>query len=284
MSSFYSDSTLLALIVLSVILVLIAGLLWGIKRNLKSLYQDKLQEEKEPTFYQRVIKSRISTWNPTVATLTIVSLLVIFILFPMGYRYAMTEVGIQQGYAPTQPINFSHKIHAGDYEIDCKYCHSVAEKSRSASIPSVNTCMNCHKFVQAKDKYNGNVSPEIMKIYEAVGYNATDGEYDPTMEQKPVKWVRIHNLPDLAYFNHSQHTKVGGVECQTCHGPIQEMEKVEQFSNLTMGWCINCHRERGIDAENNDYYEEIHSKMKSEGKDYYTVADNGGLECGKCHY
>lgn len=283
MSSFYSDSTLLALVILSVVLALIVLLLWGISRNLRSLYQERAEITPEPSYYERVIKPMVSKWNPTVATLVIAGGLIV-VLGAFGYRYGMTEVGIQQGYAPTQPINYSHELHAGQYEIDCKYCHSIAEKSKSASIPSANTCMNCHRYVQAKDKYDGKISPEIQKIYNAIGYDGEKMEYIEGYEQKPIKWVRIHNLPDLAYFNHSQHVKVGKVECQTCHGEIQEMEKVAQFSELTMGWCINCHRERGIDAENNDYYEQIHAKMKEEGKEYYTVADNGGLECGKCHY
>ena len=283
MSTFYSDSTLLALLVLSVVLVLIAGLLWGIQKNLKALQKEKSPEEQRPSFYDRVIKPRVSQWNPTIATLVIFGGLIV-ILGGFGYKYGMTEVGIQQGYAPTQPINFSHEIHAGQYEIDCKYCHSGVEKSKSASIPPLNTCMNCHRYVKASDKYNGKTSPEIQKIYDAIGYDGENMEYIEGHEQKPVEWVRIHNLPDLAYFNHSQHVVVGGVECQTCHGPIETMAKVEQFSELTMGWCINCHRERGIDAENNDYYEEIHKKMKVEGQDYMTVAQNGGLECGKCHY
>lgn len=201
-----------------------------------------------------------------------------------GYKFGMEEVGVQQGYAPTQPINFSHKIHAGQYEMDCKYCHSTVEKSKSASIPSLNTCMNCHKYVKAAEKYNGKTSPEIQKIYNAIGFDGDNMEYIEGYEQKPIEWIRIHNLPDLAYFNHSQHVVVGKVECQTCHGPIEEMEKVYQYSNLQMGWCIDCHRERGIDSENNDYYEEAHKNMLAEGKDYITVADNGGLECSKCHY
>ena len=196
----------------------------------------------------------------------------------------MEEVGVQQGYAPEQPINFSHKIHAGDYEIDCKYCHSTVEKSKSASIPSLNTCMNCHKYVKASDKYNGKTSPEIQKIYNAIGYDGDNMEYIEGYEQKPIEWVRIHNLPDLSYFNHSQHVVVGKVECQTCHGPIEEMEKVEQFATLQMGWCIDCHRERGIDSKDNKYYEDLHKNMQAEGKDYMTVAENGGLECSKCHY
>ncbi len=283
MSSFYSDSTLLALIIVGVVLVLITGLLWGIQKNLKALSAQDADEEPKLPFYQRVVKPITSKWNPTVATLAIGTGIVL-ILFGFGYKYGMDEVGVQQGYAPTQPINYSHELHAGQYEIDCKYCHSIAEKSKSASIPSLNTCMNCHRYVQAKEKYNGKISPDIQKIYDAIGFDGENMEYIAGYEQKPIKWVRIHNLPDLAYFNHSQHVKVGGVECQTCHGPIETMEVVAQHSELTMGWCINCHRERGIDAENNDYYEEVHKRMKVEGKDYMTVAENGGLECSKCHY
>ncbi len=284
MSSFYSDSTFLALMILSLVLVAISALLFGIQKHLKTLNREKYPEEAEPSLYERKIKPVISKWNPTVATLVITGILLVFFIGPMGYMYGMNEVGVQQGYAPEQPINFSHEIHAGQYEIDCKYCHSTVEKSKSASIPSLNTCMNCHKFVKASDKYNGNTSPEIQKIYDAIGYDGENMEYIEGAVQKPIKWVRIHNLPDLSYFNHSQHVVVGKVECQTCHGPIEEMERVYQFSSLQMGWCVDCHRERGIDSENNKYYEEVHKNMKAEGKDYITVAENGGLECSKCHY
>lgn len=286
MSQFYSDSTLLALGILAIVLALIAGLLYGIQRNLSTLYRQKhqIEEEAEPSYFDRVIKPVVSKWNPVIATLAIGTLLFAFVLAPLGYMYGMNEVGVQQGYAPTQPINFSHKLHAGEYAIDCQYCHSTASKSKSASIPSLNTCMNCHKYVKAAEKYNGKTSPEIQKIYDAIGFNGDEMEYIADYKQQPIEWVRIHNLPDLSYFNHSQHVAVGNLECQTCHGPIQEMEKVYQYSTLQMGWCINCHRERGIDAENNDYYEQVHKQMKIEGKDYITVAENGGLECSKCHY
>jgi hypothetical protein len=283
MSSFYSDSTFLALIILSLVLLAISALLFGIQRHLKTLNREKYPEEAEPSLYERKIKPIVSKWNPTIATL-IISFIVLVVLGSFGYKFGWEEVGVQQGYSPTQPINYSHKLHAGDYKIDCKYCHSTVEKSRSASIPSLNTCMNCHKFVKATDKYDGETSPEIQKIYDAVGFDGENMEYIEGAVQKPIEWVRIHNLPDLAYFNHSQHVAVGKVECQTCHGPIEEMEKVYQFSTLQMDWCIDCHRERGIDSENNKYYEEVHKNMKAEGKDYITVAENGGLECGKCHY
>ncbi len=283
MSSFYSGSTLLALIILSIVLLAIAALLFGIKRHLDALNKEKYPEDTEASFYERKIKPITSSWNPTIATL-IISAIILVVLGAFGYKFGWEEIGVQQGYAPEQPINYSHKIHAGTYEIDCKYCHSTVEKSKSASIPSLNTCMNCHKYVKASEKYDGETSPEIQKIYDAIGYDGENMEYIEGYEQKPIKWVRIHNLPDLAYFNHSQHVAVGKVECQTCHGPIETMDKVYQFSTLQMDWCIDCHRERGIDAENNEYYEEAHRNMKAEGKDYITVAENGGLECAKCHY
>lgn len=175
-------------------------------------------------------------------------------------------VGIQQGYAPDQPIAFSHKLHAGMYEIDCNYCHTGVNRGKSATIPAANVCLNCHNVIKTE-------SPEIKKIWRAVEKN------------QPIKWVRVHNLPDLAYFNHAQHVKVGGIECQKCHGPVQEMEVVQQFSPLTMGWCINCHRETVVKSGGNAYYDkmvEIHQTKYGTGK--MKVEDIGGLECSKCHY
>lgn len=173
-------------------------------------------------------------------------------------------VGIQQGYAPKQPIAFSHKLHAGQYEIDCQYCHTSVEISKSANIPSVNICMNCHSAIKTE-------SPEIQKLYAAME------------EDRPIEWVRIHNLPDLAYFNHAQHVKVGGIECQTCHGPIEEMDVVYQYSSLTMGWCIDCHRNTEIKVENG-YYDKLAALHSGAQKTALRVQDIGGLECSKCHY
>ncbi len=174
-------------------------------------------------------------------------------------------VGVQQNYQPTQPIAFSHKIHAGQYEIDCNYCHTGVNISKSANIPSVNICMNCHNAINT-DK------PEIQKILTA---------YE---ENKPIEWIRVHNLPDLAYFNHAQHVAVGGLECTTCHGPIEEMDVVYQYSELTMGWCINCHRETEVSSKGNDYYNKLVELHKSSSKKPMKVEDIGGLECSKCHY
>ena len=193
---------------------------------------------------------------------------IMFLLVAAYFMYAFfMQIGIDQGYAPVQPIHYSHKIHAGANKIDCKYCHSSAIKSKHSGIPSLNVCMNCHKNIA---EYNGEedlangytkefYTKEIAKLYEAVGWDDADQSY--TGEEKPVKWIQIHNLPDFVYFNHSQHVNVAGVECQTCHGPVEEMEIMYQHSPLTMEWCIDCHRETNVDLKNNDYYEKIHDEL-----------------------
>ena len=158
------------------------------------------------------------------------------------------QIGIDQGYAPVQPIHYSHKIHAGDNKIDCNYCHSSARKSKTSGIPSLNVGINCHKniseYTGPEDKANGYTTEfyndQIAKLYDAVGWDVDDQSY--TGEEKPVKWIRVHNLPDFVYFNHSQHVTVAGVECQTCHGPVEEMEIMGQHSQLTITWCIKCQK------------------------------------------
>jgi hypothetical protein len=182
-----------------------------------------------------------------------------------------------------QPIKFSHQLHAGLNQINCQYCHSGAFKSKNASIPSLNVCMNCHNYVQATEKYNGEISPEIQKIYTALDYDPKTSQYGAN--QRPVEWIRIHNLPDLAYFNHSQHVSVAGIECQKCHGPIETMAEVYQYSPLTMKWCINCHKETEVNHKDNAYYDDLiaaHEKLKKGDK--ITASLLGGIECGKCHY
>jgi mono/diheme cytochrome c family protein len=189
----------------------------------------------------------------------------------------MWNTNMHQGYQPVQPIKYSHKLHAGAMKIECQYCHTGAFKSKNASIPSLNVCMNCHKAVKTE-------SPEIHKIYDALGYDPQTQKYDSTKAQ-PIQWVRVHNLPDLAYFNHSQHTVVGKIECQKCHGQIQEMQEVYQYSPLTMKWCIQCHKRTEISGKGNGYYDKIlaaHDKIKKGEK--VTPAMLGGLECAKCHY
>jgi mono/diheme cytochrome c family protein len=205
---------------------------------------------------------------------------------------ALMQIGIDQDYAPLQPIHYSHKIHAGENGIDCKYCHSSARTSKHSGIPSLNVCMNCHKSIAefvgdpdstyvdySKDFYTA----EIQKLYDAVGWDKDKQMYSG--KTKPVKWVRIHNLPDHVYFNHAQHVTVGGIECQKCHGPVENYEIMKQYAPLTMGWCIDCHRETNVKTEGNAYYEKIHTELaKKYGKDKLTAAEMGGLECGKCHY
>jgi mono/diheme cytochrome c family protein len=205
------------------------------------------------------------------------------------YGYLM-QIGVDQDYEPVQPIHYSHRIHAGSNGINCKYCHSAARVSKNAGIPSLNVCMNCHKNINevsdttataeySKAFYDG----EIQKLYTAVGWDVATQKY--TGKTQPVKWVRIHNLPDFVYFNHSQHVTVAGIECQTCHGPVQTYEIQKQFAPLTMGWCISCHRKTEVKMEGNEYYTKIHEELsKKYGVTKLTAAQMGGLECGKCHY
>lgn len=207
--------------------------------------------------------------------------LVVFVVAGISFKTVIDglyAVGVQQGYQPRQPIAFSHKIHAGQYEIDCKYCHTGAMKGKQAGIPSPNICMNCHSQIRTGTNTG---EGEIAKIYSAVGFDPATSTY--TGKTRPIEWVRIHNLPDLAYFNHSQHVNVAGVECQTCHGPIQEMEVVKQFSLLTMGWCIDCHRKTDVNTKGNAYYDKL-EQLHKDSKKNMKVEDIGGLECGKCHY
>ncbi|QLG44563.1 cytochrome c3 family protein [Costertonia aggregata] len=244
-------------------------------------------------------EKRTPIWKAFVQNQFLVLVSVVFLLLGSAYfAYGwMMQVGVDQGYAPIQPIHYSHKIHAGVNKIECKYCHSSARVSKHSGIPSLNVCMNCHKSIyeykgtaegpSQEDLANGYTNEfytnEIKKLYKAVGWDEENQKY--TGESQPVEWVRIHNLPDLAYFNHSQHVSVAGIECQTCHGPVEEMEIMYQYSPLTMGWCINCHRETNVKVEGNEYYAKIHDELsKKYGVDKLTAAQMGGLECGKCHY
>jgi len=213
-----------------------------------------------------------------------------------GSYDALMSVGLDEGYQPIQPIAFSHKIHAGENKVDCQYCHSSAKHSKHSGIPSLNVCMNCHKSIAevaettqvmiGEDKLGkAELDLEIQKLYDAIGWDKEELVYKENYEQKPVKWIRIHNLPDFAYFNHSQHVTAGGIKCQQCHGPVEEMDELYQYSPLTMGWCINCHRETEIDLKGNEYYAKIHEELsKKYGVEKVTVAQMGGMECGKCHY
>ena len=238
-------------------------------------------------------KSNITPlWQTIVKNQFLIFILVVgFLLSSAYFTYGyLMQVGIDQGYAPIQPIHYSHKIHAGANQIECKYCHSSARVSKHSGIPSLNVCMNCHEYIA---EYNGEedlengytrdfYTNEIKKLYSAVGWDEENQVY--TGNTKPVKWVRIHNLPDFVYFNHAQHAQVAKIECQTCHGPVEEMEIMYQYSPLTMGWCIDCHRESNVDKDN-EYYQKVHEELsKKYGVEKLTVAQLGGIECAKCHY
>jgi len=268
-----SNSSILLLIV--ALLLLLVYMLTSIKNKLKT----QLNQPTE-TLSESII-------NPGKIFLSESRNIVIlgFIVFIVVMKFTfdtLMGIGVTTNYQPEQPIAFSHKIHAGDNGIDCNYCHSSARNSKTAGIPSANVCMNCHANITSGTN-TGKI--EIQKIYDAIGYNPEIREYIEDYEQKPIQWVRIHNLPDLAYFNHSQHVSVGGLECQECHGPVEEMDVVYQHSELTMGWCVDCHRETQIKMEGNEYYTKIHEQMKEKyAGQKITVDKMGGLECGKCHY
>lgn len=211
----------------------------------------------------------------------LVVLVLVGILSTAGWN-SMWNVGVHEGYMPVQPIKFSHQLHAGVNQIDCQYCHGGAYKSKNASIPSANICMNCHTGITGSEQYGGEISPEIAKIYRALDYDPSTGQYGNN--PRPIEWIRIHNLPDFAYFNHSQHVVVAGVDCATCHGPVETMEELYQYAPLTMKWCVDCHQTTEVNGDN-AYYDQLieaHEKLKKGEK--MTAAMIGGLECGKCHY
>ena len=282
------DGTIQNMVLVGFVLVflLLVVMFSLVTRSLTKLSQTNGEEVELEEFRMPLWKAFAQ--NQFLMLVSAIMLLLVSAYFMYGF---FMQVGIDQGYAPVQPIHYSHKIHAGANKIDCNYCHSSARKSKHSGIPSLNVCMNCHKNISEyngeEDLVNGYTKEfydkEIAKLYDAVGWD--DAKQSYTGEEKPVKWVRIHNLPDFVYFNHSQHVTVAGIDCQKCHGPVEEMEIMYQYSSLTMGWCIDCHRETNVDLENNEYYEKIHEELsKKYNVDKLTIAELGGLECGKCHY
>ncbi|RRO12145.1 c-type cytochrome [Flavobacteriaceae bacterium 14752] len=282
-------STDLILAILSFVLLLLVVILYLVNKTLNRFAEVNGVQLKSEDGQPRKPLWKAYAENGFLVLVTAVIFLLGTAWF--GYGYLM-QVGVDQGYEPIQPIHYSHRIHAGENKIDCKYCHSSARVSKHSGIPSLNVCMNCHKQIaevapetqaKGKEEFNVDYNAEIVKLYEAVGWDKTTQSY--TGETKPVKWVRLHNLPDLAYFNHSQHVTVGQIECQTCHGPVEEMEVMYQHAPLTMGWCINCHRETNVKVKDNGYYTKIHEELsKKYNVEEFTAADMGGIECGKCHY
>jgi cytochrome c2 len=276
-----NDNTLLFGI-LTLILAIVALTLLQINSSLKKLADDKAGEPSiEPVPFWR---------NKTYIGLVIVVLFLVG-----GYLTAQGAIGLgrSQDYEPVQPIFYSHKVHAGVNQINCMYCHIGTYQGKQATIPSVNICMNCHMAIneyKGPKIYNGegeevDGTREIQKLYKYAGF--TFGQPWDASKAKPIAWVRIHNLPDHVYFNHSQHVVAGKVQCQTCHGEIQKMDEVKQFAPLSMGWCVNCHRSTKVNFKDNGFYsiyEKYHEDIRTGKRDSVTVEDIGGTECQKCHY
>ena len=268
--------------ILTLILAVIALVLLQVNSNLKKLADNKdgIPSGEPIPFYRN--KAYIA--------------MIAVVLFIIGGYYVIQGaigLGRQKDYQPVQPIYYSHKVHAGTNQISCLYCHGGAQEGKHANIPSLNVCMNCHMaiteysgaklYTEEGNEVNG--TAEIQKIYSYTGWDPAQKKY--ANPEKPIEWVKIHNLPDHVYFNHSQHVKAGKVQCQTCHGPITEMGEVKQFADLSMGWCVNCHRESKVQFVDNKFYsiyEKLHNDIKSGKMDSVTVEQIGGTECQKCHY
>lgn len=276
--------------VISLILAIIALIMMQVNSNLKKMSDDHegIQRPDPVPFFR----------NKVYITMFAV---VFFIIG--GFYVTKGAIGLQRqkGYEPKQPIFYSHKVHAGINQINCLYCHGNAWESKSAAIPSVNVCMNCHKNITAyekgpklfdRDGKEVNGTAEIAKLYDYAGFDPKNpNAWDPS-KAKPIVWEKIHNLPDHVFFSHAQHVRAGNVQCQTCHGEITAMDEVKQASELSMGWCVNCHRQTKVDfnydsTKGNKFYsiyEKFHNDIRDKKMDSVTVKDIGGLECQKCHY
>lgn len=265
----------IVILIITIILLIIVFLLTSLKNNLKEVLGEPTETIPE------TIVNQYKLFVSNTANLVFVAL--ITVLFVLRFTFDMLMgVGVTTNYQPKQPIEFSHKVHAGVNGVDCNYCHSSARKSKHSGIPSANVCMNCHTYISEGTQTG---TKEIAKIYEAVGFDPDTRKYIEGYEEKPIEWIRIHNLPDHAYFNHSQHVVAGKIECQECHGPIEEMDVVYQHASLTMGWCVDCHRNTEVKMEDNLYYTKLHEELKEKYKGQKITVDKiGGIECGKCHY
>ena len=271
--------------VLTLVLAIVALILLRVNGNLRKLSIERSGEATE---------AEIPFWKHK----SYIALMAVVLFIVGGYLTTKGAMGLgrSQNYQPVQPIYYSHKVHAGTNQINCLYCHGGAQEGKHSNIPSVNICMNCHMSI---NEYKGEKiyteegvevdgTKEIEKLYKFAGF--TFGKPFDASAAKPIEWTRIHNLPDHVYFNHSQHVKAGKVQCQTCHGDITKMDEVKQFADLSMGWCINCHRETKVQFKDNGFYsiyEKFHQDLKSGKIDStkgITVEKIGGTECQKCHY
>lgn len=295
-------------ILLGVVFAVIIAAVGGVRRQLKqSIALESGEGLKDAPTYLDEFKSW--AWK-NKGRVGLVSLVLVIIILVYGLK-GLGNIGVVENYQPSQPIDFPHSVHAGKNGIDCKYCHNSVTRSKSAGLPTVNVCMNCHKQI------NGNTPEQqekIAKIYEAAGWDP-EGAGKYTGVTKPIIWNKVHALPDHVYFNHAQHVVVGGVDCKQCHGdmtkqeelakvqPVSELNKIEgniQLTKptLTMGWCIECHGEKeisqgSIDSKGGGYYAEIHKRLLNNDRKLYsqyledgkvTVKELGGWECAKCHY
>ncbi len=269
--------------ILTLILAVIALILLQVNSNLR-----KMSDETEGTSSAEPI--------PFYRNKAYIAIFAILLFLGGGYLTFQGAQGLgrSKNYQPEQPIYYSHTVHAGVNQISCLYCHGGAQESKHANIPSVNVCMNCHMGINEyakgpkiyrEDGTEVDGTAEIQKLYKFAGWNPDTKQYSG--EGKPIEWIRIHNLPDHVYFNHAQHVNAGKQQCQTCHGEIQKMDEVYQFSDLSMGWCVNCHRETKVQFTDNKFYsiyEKFHEDMKNNKLDSVTVEKIGGTECQKCHY
>jgi mono/diheme cytochrome c family protein len=293
-------------IVLAVVLAGVILALGGVRRQLRYAVEVTEYGAVKDVSYGDEIRKFIFKNKVAVG---IGALSILLIALVKGY-FVLNDIGVYSNYQPSQPIEFPHSVHAGINGIDCKYCHNSVEKSKSAGIPSVNVCMNCHKGIQGNTDAQ---KSQIAKIYAAAGYDP-EGPGKYTGETKPIIWNKVHVLPDHVYFNHQQHVVVGGLDCKQCHGdmtkettarvvPVEELSKIEgniplTRATLTMGWCIECHGSKEVSTGtlntlNSGYYDEIHRRLAKHGKKLYqkmladekiSVKELGGWECAKCHY
>lgn len=268
-----SDSAMLFGI-LTLILGVIALILLQVNSNLR-----KMTDEREG----QATAEPVPIWRNKAY----IALSAIILFMAGGYITFQNAQGLgrSKDYQPEQPIYYSHTVHAGINQINCLYCHGGAQDSKHANIPSVNVCMNCHMGIAEyakgpklyrEDGTEVDGTAEIQKLYQYAGWDPESKQY--TGKGKPIEWIRIHNLPDHVYFNHSQHVSAGKVQCQTCHGEIQKMGEVYQHSDLSMGWCVNCHRETKVQFADNKYYsiyEKFHEDLKNKKIDSVTVEKIG---------